>query len=532
MKVFVAGASGAIGRQLVPLLIAAGHEVVAGDRQPRGARAIDGLGATVVVDRRARPPLARRGDSRRRARGGRPPDDRARRGGRLPQLRRGVRAHEPAPHRGHRPPDAGRPRRRRPARRGAELRQLELRAHGRAREDGERPARSRPARVDAADARGDPPPRAAVTQTAGVDGVALRYGNLYGPGTSIAPDGDLVEQVRRRRLPVVGDGAGVWSFVHVEDAASATLAAIEHGRPGIYNVVRRRARGRARVAARSSPRRRARSRRGTFRRGSAAWPPARPPSRCSPRSAAPATRRRGASCGGRPRTAAGGRASGASCGRPSWRHSELRSPHMLYGRDAERSRIGQALDGARESRSAVLVLRGEPGVGKSALLEEARGLAAGMRVLRGRGIESEAQIPYAGLHQLLRPGPRRRGPAAAAAGARAARRARPRRRHERRVVPRLARRAHAARRGGRAGARAVPGRRRALARRGQRRVADVRGAPARGRARRDPVRRPRRRRARLRGARVRGAAARRARRRGGGRAARPLGPRRPRAGSG
>jgi DNA-binding NarL/FixJ family response regulator len=76
---------------------------------------------------------------------------------------------------------------------------------------------------------------------------------------------------------------------------------------------------------------------------------------------------------------------------------------MLYGRDAERSRIGRLLDGARESRSAVLVVRGEAGVGKSALLEDARAQAAGMRVLRGRGLESEAQLPYAGLHQILRP---------------------------------------------------------------------------------------------------------------------------------
>jgi DNA-binding CsgD family transcriptional regulator len=76
---------------------------------------------------------------------------------------------------------------------------------------------------------------------------------------------------------------------------------------------------------------------------------------------------------------------------------------MLYGRDAERSRIGGILDGVRRSRSAVLVLRGDAGVGKSALLEAAGAQAEGIRVLRGRGIESEAQLPYAGLHQLLRP---------------------------------------------------------------------------------------------------------------------------------
>jgi DNA-binding CsgD family transcriptional regulator len=76
---------------------------------------------------------------------------------------------------------------------------------------------------------------------------------------------------------------------------------------------------------------------------------------------------------------------------------------MLYGRDPERSRIGELLDGARASQSAVLVISGEPGVGKSALLEDARDLADGMRVLSGEGVESEAHLPFAALHQILRP---------------------------------------------------------------------------------------------------------------------------------
>jgi predicted ATPase len=76
---------------------------------------------------------------------------------------------------------------------------------------------------------------------------------------------------------------------------------------------------------------------------------------------------------------------------------------LLYGRDAERSRIGALLDGARESRSGVLVIRGEAGAGKSALLEDARERASGMQVLSGGGIESEAQLPFAALQQLVRP---------------------------------------------------------------------------------------------------------------------------------
>ncbi|MEY2616610.1 MAG: hypothetical protein QOH78_2383 [Verrucomicrobiota bacterium] len=76
-----------------------------------------------------------------------------------------------------------------------------------------------------------------VLESAHLDGVVLRYGAFYGPGTSIAADGAMLEEVRRRRVPIVGRGAGIWSFVHVDDVAAATLLAAEHGRPGIYNIV-------------------------------------------------------------------------------------------------------------------------------------------------------------------------------------------------------------------------------------------------------------------------------------------------------
>jgi nucleoside-diphosphate-sugar epimerase len=69
------------------------------------------------------------------------------------------------------------------------------------------------------------------------EGIALRYGWFYGPGTSIAPGGEQFEMVRRRRFPVVGDGGGVWSFIHIADAAEATVAAVEHGSRGVYNIV-------------------------------------------------------------------------------------------------------------------------------------------------------------------------------------------------------------------------------------------------------------------------------------------------------
>src|ERR1700749_2667516 len=69
------------------------------------------------------------------------------------------------------------------------------------------------------------------------EGIVLRYGAFYGPGTSMAPGTEQFEMVRKRKFPVVGSGRGMWSFVHVADAADATVAAIERGTRGIYNVV-------------------------------------------------------------------------------------------------------------------------------------------------------------------------------------------------------------------------------------------------------------------------------------------------------
>jgi nucleoside-diphosphate-sugar epimerase len=79
----------------------------------------------------------------------------------------------------------------------------------------------------------------AVTGASWTEGIVLRYGGFYGPGTSLSlkPEGDQVPLIRGRKFPVVGDGAGVWSFIHIEDAAAATVAAVEHGSRGIYNVV-------------------------------------------------------------------------------------------------------------------------------------------------------------------------------------------------------------------------------------------------------------------------------------------------------
>ena len=74
-------------------------------------------------------------------------------------------------------------------------------------------------------------------RTTDASGLVLRYGAFYGPGNAIGRGGELVTMLQARKLPLVGGGAGVWSFCHIEDAASATAIAVTRGAPGIYNIV-------------------------------------------------------------------------------------------------------------------------------------------------------------------------------------------------------------------------------------------------------------------------------------------------------
>lgn len=76
-----------------------------------------------------------------------------------------------------------------------------------------------------------------VTAGEGIEGIALRYGIFYGPGTSLGEAGEYPELVRKRKFPVVGSGMGRWSLVHIDDAAQATVLALDHGSPGVYNIV-------------------------------------------------------------------------------------------------------------------------------------------------------------------------------------------------------------------------------------------------------------------------------------------------------
>jgi 2-alkyl-3-oxoalkanoate reductase len=234
MKVFVAGASGAIGRPLLPRLVAAGHEVTGMTRREQRAEEIRAAGANAVVCD------AFEADALRDAVVAAQPDA-------VVHLLTAL-----------------------PAK--FTPRSDYLAATNRVRIEGTRnllaAARAAGARrvvaeavafmyapvgdwVKAEDARMLPPSEgrfgtargaladleAQVLGAEGMEGLVLRYGWLYGPGTYYGRDGSLAEDMRRRRSPIVGVGTGTFSFIHVDDAASATLAAVERGAPGVYNVV-------------------------------------------------------------------------------------------------------------------------------------------------------------------------------------------------------------------------------------------------------------------------------------------------------
>jgi 2-alkyl-3-oxoalkanoate reductase len=76
----------------------------------------------------------------------------------------------------------------------------------------------------------------AVLGAQGMQGVVLRYAGFYGPGTSLGEGGFILDDIRKRRFPIVGRGSGIWSFIHIHDAAQATVAALQRGAPGVYNI--------------------------------------------------------------------------------------------------------------------------------------------------------------------------------------------------------------------------------------------------------------------------------------------------------
>ncbi|MGH2954188.1 MAG: NAD-dependent epimerase/dehydratase family protein [Solirubrobacterales bacterium] len=234
MRVFVAGASGAIGRPLVRRLVTAGHQVTGMTSRESNAAAIDAAGATAVVCDALDP------DSTAAA------VDASSAEVVISQLTRLPDDYDPRTI-DYEPTNRAR------AEGGHNL--IEgARAAGASRFVTQSiaflyaPEGDRVKAEDAAPWMDAPKPFASgldptlrhereVLDAPGLDGLVLRYGFFYGPGTHYASDGSVAEQVRRRRFPIVGSGTGVFSFVHVEDAAAATLAAVERGEPGVYNVV-------------------------------------------------------------------------------------------------------------------------------------------------------------------------------------------------------------------------------------------------------------------------------------------------------
>jgi nucleoside-diphosphate-sugar epimerase len=234
MKVLVAGATGVLGRPLVPALVRAGHEVTGTTRSPARTGAIEAAGATAVVcdalDR----------DAVHRAVAAAAPEVVIHQLTALPdrfaQLRKGS-------------PETNRLRTE-----GTRHLVDAALSVGARRVIAEsiaflyEPSGPRIADEQSPVWHDAPDPFGAmlgalreleriVTGTDGIDGVVLRYGALYGPGTWYAPDGDVTAQMRKRRLPIVGSGEGLTSFVHVDDAAAATVCAVTRGAPGVYNIV-------------------------------------------------------------------------------------------------------------------------------------------------------------------------------------------------------------------------------------------------------------------------------------------------------
>jgi 2-alkyl-3-oxoalkanoate reductase len=238
MRVFIAGAGGAIGRRLVPLLVARGHGVTATTRSADKADALAAAGARPVtldvLDRDAVMAAVMRAE----------PDVVVHEATALAGMGENLRAF-----------DRGFAATNRLRTEGTDHLLAAARMAGAQRFVAQSyagwPYAREGAMVKGEDAPLDPrPPKAmrqtlaairhleaAVTGAADLDGIVLRYGGFYGPGTSLERDGVHLDAVRHRRFPLVGAGTGVWSFVHIDDAAAATAAAIEHGRPGIYNVV-------------------------------------------------------------------------------------------------------------------------------------------------------------------------------------------------------------------------------------------------------------------------------------------------------
>lgn len=238
MRIFVAGATGAVGRRLVPLLIRRGHEVVGTTHRAEKADAVRALGAEpAVLD----------------------PLDRDEVMAAVVAAKPEVVVHQLTALSG--PPDLRRFDRyfamtNRLRTEGTDHLLAAAQAVGTRRfvaqsftgwpnertggpvKTEEDPIDPRPTTASRETVAAIRHVESAVASAApGIEGVVLRYGVFYGPGNALGAGGQLLEMVRKRQLPVVGGGPGIWSFLHVDDAAAATAVAIERGAPGPYNIV-------------------------------------------------------------------------------------------------------------------------------------------------------------------------------------------------------------------------------------------------------------------------------------------------------
>jgi nucleoside-diphosphate-sugar epimerase len=236
MKIFLAGATGAMGKQLVPRLVAAGHEVIGMTRRESNQAALYELGATPMLAdaldpdqvataiARSEPEVIihqltaistlniRKFDrdfaatNRLRTEG----TDHLLSAGRAVGVRRFIaQSYTGWPY----------------ARTGGPVK------------DEDAPLDPTPAKGMRESFEAIRHLEEVVTSADWTEGVVLRYGGFYGPGTSLAPGGEQFEMLHKRRYPVVNGGGGVWSFVHIADAADATELAVQRGGRGIYNIV-------------------------------------------------------------------------------------------------------------------------------------------------------------------------------------------------------------------------------------------------------------------------------------------------------
>lgn len=231
MRVFVTGATGALGRHLVPGLVGAGHEVTATTRKPGKVAQLREMGAEpVVVDGLDREAVIA-------AVSAAEPEvivhemTALSNMGRLRKVDQEFAATNELRTRGTDNLLA--------AAAVAGTRRVVAQGHNLVYERCGRPVKTE---EDPLDSRPVPSAARAMAAIRYVDetvpltapeGIVLRYGTFYGPGASDS----LLDAVRKRQIPVVGGGTGIWSFIETTDAAAATLAAVERGAPGVYNVV-------------------------------------------------------------------------------------------------------------------------------------------------------------------------------------------------------------------------------------------------------------------------------------------------------